>query len=74
MYKGKITELLGSELPIIQAPMAGVQDSALAIAVCEAGGLGSLPCGMLKCGQDCCRNQDDSGCDRQTVQPQFLLP
>ncbi|EPA0456378.1 2-nitropropane dioxygenase, partial [Vibrio fluvialis] len=42
MYKGKITELLGSELPIIQAPMAGVQDSALAIAVCEAGGLGSL--------------------------------
>lgn len=47
MYKGKITELLGSELPIIQAPMAGVQGSALAIAVCDAGGLGSLPCGML---------------------------
>lgn len=40
-------ELLGSRLPIIQAPMAGVQGSALAIAVCEAGGLGSLPCGML---------------------------
>ncbi|WP_275724908.1 NAD(P)H-dependent flavin oxidoreductase [Vibrio furnissii] len=47
MYKGKITELLGSEFPIIQAPMAGVQDSTLAIAVCDAGGLGSLPCGML---------------------------
>ena len=27
--------------------MAGVQGSALAIAVCEAGGLGSLPCAML---------------------------
>lgn len=40
-------ELLGTELPIIQAPMAGVQDSALTIAVCDAGGLGSLPCGML---------------------------
>lgn len=39
--------LLGTELPIIQAPMAGVQGSALAIAVSEAGGLGSLPCGML---------------------------
>jgi nitronate monooxygenase len=39
--------LLGIEYPIIQAPMAGVQDSALAIAVCEAGGLGSLPCAML---------------------------
>jgi len=35
------------ELPIIQAPMAGVQTSALAIAVCNAGGLGSLPCAML---------------------------
>ena len=39
--------LLGVELPIIQAPMAGVQGSALAVAVCNAGGLGSLPCAML---------------------------
>lgn len=47
MYTGNIDELLGCELPIIQAPMAGVQDSELAIAVCQAGGLGSLPCAML---------------------------
>ena len=40
-------ELLGTELPIIQAPMAGVQTSALAIAVSNAGGMGSLPCAML---------------------------
>ena len=39
--------LLGIELPIIQAPMAGVQGSALAIAVSNAGGLGSLPCALL---------------------------
>ncbi len=39
--------LLGIELPVIQAPMAGVQDSALAVAVSNAGGLGSLPCAML---------------------------
>ncbi|HJZ53500.1 MAG TPA: nitronate monooxygenase [Gemmataceae bacterium] len=38
---------LGVRLPIIQAPMAGVQDSALAVAVSNAGGLGSLPCAML---------------------------
>jgi nitronate monooxygenase len=38
---------LGTERSIIQAPMAGSQGSALAIAVCEAGGLGSLPCAML---------------------------
>lgn len=42
-----LQELLGIELPIIQAPMAGVQDSALTIAVSNAGGLGSLPCAML---------------------------
>jgi nitronate monooxygenase len=38
---------LGIELPLVQAPMAGVQGSALAIAVSNAGGLGSLPCAML---------------------------
>ena len=42
-----LRELLGVELPVIQAPMAGVQGSALAIAACRAGGLGSLPCAML---------------------------
>jgi nitronate monooxygenase len=42
-----LQSLLGVELPIIQAPMAGVQGSALAVAVCNAGGLGSLPGAML---------------------------
>ncbi|WP_339927017.1 nitronate monooxygenase [uncultured Cobetia sp.] len=38
-------ELLGVELPIIQAPMAGVSTPQLAAAVCNAGGLGSLGAG-----------------------------
>lgn len=42
-----IQQLLGIELPILQAPMAGAQGSALAIAVSNAGGLGALPCAML---------------------------
>ncbi len=42
-----LQRLLGSELPLIQAPMAGSQDHRLAAAVCEAGGLGSIPCAML---------------------------
>ena len=42
-----LQQLLGIQHPIIQAPMAGVQTSALAIAVSNAGGLGSLPCAML---------------------------
>lgn len=44
-------DLLGIKHPIIQAPMAGVQGSALAIAVSNAGGLGSLPCAMLSVDQ-----------------------
>lgn len=39
--------LLGIALPILQAPMAGAQDHALAAAVSDAGGLGALPCAML---------------------------
>jgi nitronate monooxygenase len=42
-----LQELVGVELPIIQAPMAGYQGSAMAIAVSNAGGLGSLPCASL---------------------------
>jgi hypothetical protein len=42
-----LQELLGIELPIIQAPLAGVQGSALAVDVSNVGGLGSLPCAMF---------------------------
>lgn len=47
--------LLGVDLPIVQAPMAGVQGSALAVAVSNAGGLGSLPCATL--GPDAIRGE-----------------
>ncbi len=50
-----LQKLFGIELPIIQAPMAGVQGSALAVAVSNAGGLGSLPCAML--GPDAIRQE-----------------
>ena len=43
----RFCDRLELELPIIQAPMAGVQGSALALAVCDAGALGSLPCALL---------------------------
>ena len=42
-----LQKLFGIDLPLIQAPMAGVQGAKLAIAVSNAGGLGSLPCAML---------------------------
>jgi nitronate monooxygenase len=38
---------LETDLPIIQAPMAGVQNHALAIAVAATGAIGSLPCATL---------------------------
>lgn len=50
-----LQSLVGVELPIIQAPMAGVQGSALAVAVSNAGGLGSLPCALL--GPDALRTE-----------------
>jgi nitronate monooxygenase len=50
-----LQQLLGTELPLIQAPMAGIQGSAMAIAVSNEGGLGSLPCAML--GNDAIRTE-----------------
>ena len=46
-----ILQLLGIDLPIIQAPMAGSNDAELAASVAAAGGLGSLPCAMLSAGE-----------------------
>jgi nitronate monooxygenase len=43
----RIQNLFGIEVPIIQAPMAGVAFSDMAVAVSEAGGLGSLACALL---------------------------
>lgn len=47
--------IAGLRVPLIQAPMAGVQDHRLAAAVSNAGGLGSLPAAML--GTDGLRDQ-----------------
>lgn len=47
MRSSRMNRLLGIELPIIQAPMAGASGAAMAVAVSEAGGLGSLPCALL---------------------------
>jgi len=43
----RLLDLLGIDLPILQAPMAGAQRGALASAVSGAGGLGALPCALL---------------------------
>lgn len=43
----RLLDLLGIELPIVQAPMAGATDAAMAVAVSRSGGLGSLPCALL---------------------------
>jgi nitronate monooxygenase len=43
----RLLELFGIEHPIVLAPMAGAMDTDLAIAVAEAGGLGSLPVAMI---------------------------
>jgi nitronate monooxygenase len=47
----RILDLFGIDLPILQAPMAGVSTPQMAIAVSEAGGLGSLACAQLSLDQ-----------------------
>ena len=43
----RLLDLLKIDIPIIQAPMAGANGSAMVIETSTAGGLGSLPCAML---------------------------
>lgn len=43
----RLLDLFEIEAPIVQAPMAGAQDAALAIAASKGGGLGSIPCALL---------------------------
>lgn len=43
----RIIDLFGIDLPIVAAPMANYAGLELAVAVAEAGGLGSLPCAVL---------------------------
>ena len=43
----RLLDLFGIEAPIVQAPMAGAQDAALAIAASLGGGLGSIPAALL---------------------------
>ena len=50
-----LLQTLGIGLPIIQAPMAGVSTPAMAAAVSNAGGLGSIgvgPVGAESCARD----------------------
>lgn len=43
----RLLDLLGIDAPIVQAPMAGAHDAALAVAAIRGGALGSLPCALL---------------------------
>jgi nitronate monooxygenase len=62
----RILKLLGTQLPIIQAPMAGAVLSDMVVAVSEAGGLGSLPCAML--------NTDQIRAELTTIRQQTSRP
>ncbi|WP_441242321.1 NAD(P)H-dependent flavin oxidoreductase [Tardiphaga sp. 768_D3_N2_1] len=43
----RLIDLFGTEYPIVQAPMAGVQDADIMIGAAEGGALASLPCAMI---------------------------
>ena len=50
-HHSKLLDLLGIRIPIIQAPMAGVSSPAMAAAVADGGGLGSLGIGAMTAGE-----------------------
>lgn len=62
----RLLQLIRTRLPLIQAPMAGVQGSRLAVAACRAGALGSLPAAMLPAERLCAEIE---AVRRQTGQP-----
>ncbi|MGQ0532153.1 MAG: NAD(P)H-dependent flavin oxidoreductase [Caulobacteraceae bacterium] len=43
----RLQQIFGIEHPVIQAPMAGASTPAMAVAVANAGGMGSLGCAMM---------------------------
>ena len=43
----RFLDLVGSEHPIIQAPMAGASGVELCVAAMKGGAIGSLPCALL---------------------------
>ncbi|MDP3495312.1 MAG: nitronate monooxygenase [Hyphomonadaceae bacterium] len=47
----RLQTLFGIEHPVVQAPMAGASTPAMAVAVANAGGLGSLGCAMMSAEQ-----------------------
>ena len=69
----RIVDLLGIEIPIIQAPMAGADSVALAQAVSSAGGLGSLACALLT--PDAVRESRSRAArrDGEVIQPELSL-
>ncbi|PJK29062.1 NAD(P)H-dependent flavin oxidoreductase [Minwuia thermotolerans] len=68
-FDTRLTDLLGIELPLIQAPMAGANGAEMAAAVSAAGGLGSLPCAML----DGDRMRAEAGVIRQRTDRPFNM-
>ena len=63
----KLLDHLDIDIPVIQAPMAGANDAGMVVAVSEAGGLGSLPCGML----DTTQAQNQIGAIQQRTEKPF---
>jgi nitronate monooxygenase len=43
----RLIDLFGIDFPIVQAPMAGVQDADIMIGAAQGGALASLPCAMI---------------------------
>ena len=67
MIKTRITEMLGVEYPIVQAPMGWIARAALASAVSNAGGLGIIETSSGEL--DAVRERDQENARRSPTSP-----
>ena len=66
--RNRVTELLGVEVPIVQAPMGWIARSQLASAVSNTGAMGIIEDAMLRQG-DGCGNDEQTHEERKNSAP-----
>lgn len=69
----RLQKLFGIEHPIVQAPMAGASTPAMAAAVANAGGLGSLGCGLMTPDEFAAAAREVAGQTNRAVNFNFLV-
>ena len=72
--QSRVLDLLGIEVPIVQAPMSGIVTPCMIVAVARAGGLGSLSLAALSPEESREMYRGDTPSYAETHQCEFPVP